>query len=308
MAYKAHTWPGLQNPVYLPDTLKASVKIIPKGTPGWTEWTKATGQTTYTQHFTGNMNSSASSEWNWAAGGGRADINSPGSYHAIVDGREVIIALGFDRAAGHAANNTGNLTSYACEMAIAGGYEAAFQNAAHVAAGVIVAKGWQADTSLLQHWNWLRDNGTQKNCPSIIRDKGDWSRFASTVAKNAAAIRAETGGTQPPAPKPLYAPPAVITELDQISKGDGIAPFFVTASGTTWTWVGDRVRTIRATGRYQRSSKDAARIGPDLKPGEEFDLDWVAFYEGNWWGYTPYSTRIFMDDIERIRDAKGEAA
>jgi hypothetical protein len=118
MALKAHTWPGLSKPVYLPDTLPASVKIIPKGTPGWWRGVAATKQTTYTQHFTGNMNNSAASEWNWAADGGRAAIGSSGSYQLIVDGREVIVAEPFDEVAGHAANITGNMTCHACEMAI----------------------------------------------------------------------------------------------------------------------------------------------------------------------------------------------
>lgn len=309
MAMKPHTWPGLAKPVYLPDTLKATVKLIPAGTPGWWIGPQTTGHRTYTQHFTGNMNSSAAGEWAWAAGGGRADIGSSGSYQLIVDGREVIVALPFNRAAGHAANNTGNMTSYASEMAIAGGYEAAFQNAAHVAAGVIVSKGWEVDTALLQHWNWLRSDGTQKNCPSIIRDRGDWSRFVATVSRNAAAIRDYLRGEMPsvPPPGPTYAAPAIIPELDAVSKSDGLAPSWVDASGTRWFWVGDRVRAKVATGRYQRASKDAARIGPDLKEGDEFDVDWVTDYEGAVWFYTPFGTRIAAADVQRISDTKGEA-
>ncbi len=308
MTYVAHQWPGLKNPVHLPSTLKASVQLIPPTTPGWWAGVASTRQTTYTQHFTGNMNSSAASERKWAADGGRAGIGSSGSYQLIVDGTQVIVTQRFDEAAGHAANTTGNYTSYACEMAIHGGYEAAFQNAAHVAAGVIVAKGWQVDTALLQHWNWLRSDGTQKNCPSIIRGKGDWSRFVATVTKHAAAIRVHLAGGKTTDPTPTYAAPVVIPELDAVSKRHGLAPSFVDASGTRWFFVGDRVRTRTATGRFQRASKDAARVGPDLKPGEEFDLDWVTDYEGAVWGYTPYGTRIFIADVERISDTKGDIA
>jgi hypothetical protein len=109
-------------------------------------------------------------------------------------------------------------------------------------------------------------------------------------------------------PRPVYAPPAIIPELDAVSKADGLAPSFVDASGTRWFWVGDRVRVTRATGRYQRASKDAARIGPDLKVGDEFDVDWVTDYEGAVWFYTPYATRINGADVERVSDAKGEVA
>lgn len=297
------------NPIYLPDTLKASIKIIPSVTPGWTSGNPSTQHTTYTQHFTGNMDSSAQSEWKWAANGGRADIGSPGSYQVMVDGNEVIVAQPFNEAAGHAANNIGNLTSYACEMAIAGGYEVAFQNAAHVAAGVIVAKGWQVDTALVQHWNWLRSNGTQKNCPSIIRDKNDWSRYVVTVTKNSEEIRTFLRGRVPgdQSPGPVFEDPDIIPELDAVSKSDGIAPAYVDGGATSWFWVGDRVRVKNATGRFQRASKDAARVGPDLEVGEELEVDWITDFKGAIWYYTAWGTRIAADDVERISDGKGDA-
>jgi hypothetical protein len=254
------------------------------------------------------MNSSAQGERDWAQGGGRADIGSSGSYQLIVDGREVIVTLPFNKAAGHAANNTGNLTSYACEMAIAGGYEAAFQNAAHVAAGVIVAKNWQVDTTLLQHWNWLRTNGERKNCPSIIRDKGDWSRFVAVVTRNAAAIRSflagdGTGGPVVP-PVTTYPVPVPIPALALISDNDGIAPFYVVDKGTEYTWLGDRVRVKTATPRWRYADK-SERVGADLKVGEEFDLDWKFDFNGERFGMTPGWTRVQLDNLERISDAKG---
>ncbi len=306
VTYTAHKWPGLENPAYLPDWLPASVQLVHAA--GWWESQPSTRQTSYSQHFTGNMDSSAQSERDWAQGGGRARLGSSGSYQIIVDGVEVIITLPFDIAAGHAANSTGNLTSFASEMAIHGGYEAAFQNAAHAAAAVIVAKGWEVDTALLQHWNWLRPDGTQKNCPSIIRGKGDWSRFVATVTRNVAAIRAFLAGGKPSKPALTYAAPIIIPELDAVSNRDGIAPILIDGGGARWFWVGDRVKTRVATGRFQRASRDAARVGPDLKPGEEFDVDWVTDYEGAVWFYTPYGTRIAGADVERISDAKEDLA
>lgn len=306
-----HEWPGLANPVYLPETLKVSIKIIPSITAGWTSGNPSNEHTTYTQHFTDNMRSSAQSEWKWAANGGRMELDppSPGSYHIIVDGKEVIVAQRFDEAAGHAANKVGNRTSYACEMAIAGGYEAAFQNAARVAAGVIVAEGWQVDTALLQHWDWLRANGKRKNCPSIIRDKGDWSRYKATVTKNAAEIRSFLlEGRVDDIPLGLdFEDPITIPELDTVSKSEGIAPTYVDGGGRRWFWVGDRVRVRNATGRFQEPSKDAARVGPDLQVGEEFEVDWVTDFDGEVWYYTAWGTRIFADDVERISDSKGDA-
>lgn len=312
--FTKHTWPGLPNPVYLPSALKASVQLIPASVPGWWAGNKSNRHTTFTQHFTGNMNSSAASERRWAAGGGRADIGSSGSYQLIVDGHEVIVTQPFDEAAGHAANNTGNYTSYASEMAISGGYEAAFQNAAAVAAGVIVSKGWQVDTALLQHWNWLRSNGTQKNCPSIIRDRGDWPRFVRTVSAKAQEIRdflAGAGGGQPdPKPQPIYAKVSPIPALDEVSRASIVAPAFVRIPNENITafFVGDRYEAIKDTPRRQFAYLKSPVIGPNIRKGESFDVDFVFENKEGQWGYTPFGTRVFLADLRRTSDAKGEAA
>jgi hypothetical protein len=63
---------------------------------------------------------------------------------------------------------------------------------------------------------------------------------------------------------------------------------------------------VNATGRYQRASKQADKVGPDLKVGEEFDVDWITEYESALWYYTPWGTRIAASDVERVSDTKGE--
>ena len=112
--YTAHDWshigfPG--KPVMLPDWIEVQIKIIPSSTPGWTSGQKLRGQTSVTWHDTGNDNSSALSEWGWAAGGGRAGINSPGSYNGIWDKNRIVIAQRFDELVGHAGVPSGNRTS-----------------------------------------------------------------------------------------------------------------------------------------------------------------------------------------------------
>ena len=106
--FNKYSWRGLKNPVYLPSFIPVQVKIIPISTPGWTSGQKISPSnfTSTTFHDTGNMSSSAQGEYNWALGGGRAAIRSPGSYNGIFDKNGLIITQWFDELVGHAANHT----------------------------------------------------------------------------------------------------------------------------------------------------------------------------------------------------------
>lgn len=302
--FNQHKWPGLTPVVLLPDWIEVEVRIIPSSVAGWTSGTKSNEHTKSTWHDTGNDVTAASGEYSWAARGGRAEMNSAGSYNGIFDGNKVIIAQRFDEVVGHAYNNTGNVTSYAFEQAFGpsgGGFDASWKVGCWVHAGLIVAKVWQVDTSLVMHQYWPRPDGSHKRCPGQILNRNLWSATVAQVSRNAEEIRASMSGTQPT----TYAKASIIPELDAISKADRIAPFFTTGGEADWVWVGDRVRALRATARYQRASGTADRVGPNLKTGEEFDLDFVTFYSDEWWGYTPAGTRIRMVDVERIADMKG---
>src|SRR5690606_1000162 len=147
MGYKAHDWSHIGFPggkVYLPDWIPVEIKIIPSSVAGWTSGQKLRGQTSVTWHDTGNPGSSANSEWTWARNGGRAGIDSPGSYTGIWDRNRIIIAQRFDELTGHAGVPSGNRTSWAFEQAYGPGFDVTVGVA--LFGGIIAAMGWSVVT------------------------------------------------------------------------------------------------------------------------------------------------------------------
>lgn len=204
--FTKYTFPGLPNPVYLPSWIQVDIMIIPSSTPGWTSGQKipASNFTTTTYHDTGNPSSSALSEYTWARNGGRAEINSAGSYNGIFDKSRIIITQRFDELVGQAANPTGNVTSYAFEEAYgAGGHAGALIVGQWLHAGVLQAMGKSGGTeAMVQHNYW-----SGKDCPSQIRANGEWSKVEKAVDANVAAInawlKAGGAGAGTTTPKPV---------------------------------------------------------------------------------------------------------
>lgn len=193
--FKAHTFPGLARPVYLPDWIPVEIKIIPSSVAGWTSGQKVVPSnfTSTTWHDTGNTTSNANGEYNWAASGGRAQIKSPGSYNGIFDGTKIIITQRFDELVGHAANHAGNVTSYAFEQAGWGpgfDFDKSLEVGAWLHAGVLHAMGKTAKDAMYQHNYW-----SGKNCPGQIRARGIWHKVEDLVDARIAEITAFLKGS-----------------------------------------------------------------------------------------------------------------
>ncbi|MGB3330816.1 MAG: hypothetical protein WBA46_17770, partial [Thermomicrobiales bacterium] len=316
--FKKHVFPGLANPVCLPDWLKVVMAIIPDGTPGWTSGQKvpASNFDSTTYHDTDNYLSSANSERKWAADGGRAEINSPGSYNGIFDANGLIITQRFDELVGHAANPTGNVTSYAFEEAFgATGHDKSLDVGLWVHAGVLQAMGKSGGTeAMYQHNYW-----SGKNCPRQIRDRGQWSYAEKTVDARVAEINAYlkqsgdgTGGPTTPPPTKTYAKPVPIPELVGFSVNENTTvPGVVTRDGgDAFIFTADLYEAIVATPRLQYADiKNSPRVGEDLVVGEKFIGAWlVKARDGEWYIVTPYWTRIRLRDVKRIGDVPNLAA
>lgn len=75
----------------------------------------------------------------------------------------------------------------------------------------------------------------------------------------------------------------------------------MTTEGTTFIAVSDQVVALRDTPRLQRANPDGARIGPDIKAGEDFNPAWTfAAEDGELWYLTPYWTRVRVRDTKRV--------
>jgi hypothetical protein len=305
VAYKAHQWPGLKQPVYLPDWIPVEVKIIDHSR--FRSFVKSSAHTKTTFHDTGNPNTNADAEYRWAAAGRQGA--GVGGYNGIFDDRKIIITQPFDEVVWAAGTPEGNRTSYHFEMAWGGGvnFTKALEIGEALHGGICAAKGWNVDTAMVKHQYWYG-----KWCPGQILNKGLWSAVVKGTTEAATAARAAAGGdgTGGGTPAPVYAKPSPIAVLDAISMAEGVAPQRVTdpSSGVTFVWIGDRVKATKDTPRYRYATRDGEKVGPDLKAGEEFDADWLFETGDTWWLYTPYGTRVIADDTQRISDVKGAAA
>jgi hypothetical protein len=293
MTMKAYSWPGLKNPVYLPDWIVVEVKIIPKMTR-WTSGIPSSQHISTTWHDSGNPDTGAGGEYNWARN------NRPGgvaaSYNGVYDGRKLIITQRFDELVGHAANHVGNMTSYAFEQAfgaVGGGYEASLKVGAAIHGGIIASRGWATATGLKQHNFW-----SGKDCPGQIRNKGNWTRVVAMVeAARIAAVNA--AGARPEPAGPIYAKPIHIKELEYST----FPPALVNHDGGDFVYVRDMVEAVKATPRLQQAYDGAERTGPDIKAGERFPVDWLfKSDDGQWYYMSPWATRIRLADTKRVSD------
>lgn len=296
---KPYAVPGLDKPLYLPDDIRVEIKLI--NNSNWGSQKANTGQTLTTWHDTGPTGGNADGEWAWANNG--REGAGPAGYQAIIDDDQIIICHPFNKVTWHAGGDgTGNYTSYGAEQCREGVDRAkAIENAAAFHGAVCAAKGWNVDTALVQHHYWYG-----KNCPSYIRANGLWSSAVKQTTDAAAAAARAAGGIVTPGP--TYAKPAIIPELDEVSQSEGFAPPYLVVKGMTWVWVGDRVRATKTTKRLQYGIESSASVGPDLKAGEEFDVDWIAPEADVPVYYTPWGTRIVVADTVRVSDVKGEEA
>lgn len=313
--FKKYTLPGLSNPVYFPDWLIVEIKLIPSTVWGWTsgQYVSPSNFTTTTFHDTDNFTSNATSEYNWARNGGRGEIGSPGSYNGIYDGKRLIITQRFDELVGHAANPTGNVTSYAFEMAFGvDGYAASLVVGQWVHAGILQSMGKSGGTeSMYLHQFWSR-----KRCSRQVLDHGDWGNVEKSVDAHVAEINAwvkaqagdGTGGDTTPPPTTTYAKPVPIAELAgyTVAKDDEVAGIVTREGGDDFIYTADLYEAVVATPRLQYADiKNSPKVGPDLMPGEKFIGAWlVKARDGEWYIVTPYWTRILFKEgvVKRIGD------
>lgn len=128
---------------------------------------------TYTIHNTGN-NASAINERN-----NLQNNDGTTSFHSVVDEKEVVRCIPFDKGANHAATVAGNTTSISleiCEGSLEKNFAQTWNNAVEVVAHDLSQLGWGVDR-LRQHYHW-----SGKNCPRYIREHGLWEQFKKEVA------------------------------------------------------------------------------------------------------------------------------
>lgn len=307
MALRAYRFVGLNQDVWLPDDIAVDIRIITN--ERFRSYQKFSGQTKTTFHDTGSAGSTANGEWTWANNG--REGAGVGGYNFIVDDNRIIQCAPLDEVTWAAGTPEGNRTSWHVEQCFGGAinWDKSLRNATALHGALCAAKGWNVDTALVKHQYWYG-----KPCPGQILNKGIWSAVVKSVSQAALTARAAAGGVgggQPAStPGTAYPKPSPIPALDAVSRADVIAPSFIKIPGENVTafFVGDRYEAIADTDRNKFAYKDSPKLGPQIRKGESFDVDFVFENQDGQWAYTPFGTRVKLADLKRVSDSKGEEA
>lgn len=312
MALRAHRFKGLNADVLLPDDIEVTVDIVPDSKIGWVRsGTRSSGQTRTTYHNTGNSGSTAMKERNYLHGGPMGRNQRTGElerrlvgFNFAVDDKRIIQLTPLDEVTWAAGTVVGNDTSWHVEHCYGGAinWEKSLRNAIALHAGLIAAKGWDADHALVRHNHWKN-----KHCPAQILDKGLWPSVQRQVGE-AARAASGGGGGDGGGGAPTFADPVPIPELAAFRDHDAnTIPAVVTvADGSPFYFVNDRVKATRETPRLQLANPDSERVGPDLQAGQEFDVLWIFTSSADDESYyvTPHDTRVKVEDTARLGSSR----
>jgi hypothetical protein len=256
-------------------------KIIPASHTAQRPGTKRRNPWKWVQHETGNPAAGANAEMHYRYIMGLTTQNV--SFHFVVDDGQIIQLIPCDEVTWQAADGAGpgNYNGISCELCINsdGNKALSRRNAEWLAGGVLKAdEGTVADVT--RHYDYNQADPDRHYCPQLMMQEGYWPTFVTNVGKVIAGKPAE--------PAPTYATPVVL----DLGTWDGKDR--VLDDGTVMRACNRIVRARRKTKRYQLAADDAPVIGPDLKEGDEAEIQYVfqAKQGGQRWAYTKYGTRL----------------
>jgi hypothetical protein len=256
-------------------------KIIPAYKTAQRPGTKRRNPWKWVQHETGNPAAGANAEMHYRFLMGLTTQNV--SFHFVVDDGQIIQLIPCDEITWQAADGAGpgNYNGISCELCINsdGNKALSRRNAEWLAGGVLKAdEGTIADVT--RHYDYNQADPDRHYCPQLMMQEGYWPTFVANVGKVIAG--------KPATPEPTYATPVVL----DLGTWDGKDR--VLDDGTVMRACNRIVRARRKTKRYQLAADDAPVIGPDLKEGDEAEIQYVfqAKAGGQRWAYTKYGTRL----------------
>lgn len=312
MGMKKHRFVGSVAEYWLPDDITVSIRIVTS--PRFRSYTRSKEQIKTTWHDTGNPNTTAEAEYEWAKAGRPG--GSVGGYNFILGDKLIIQTAPLDEVTWAAGTNTGNVTSWHTEQSLnVKSFEETLRTGAALQGAICAAQGWDVGSALVQHNVWYG-----KDCPGQIRHKGRWPEVVKMTKEAAArAVLAAAGKDLGEAvenatqtvpgvyPKPVPIPELAKTDLEKYDT----APAVRTAEGIEFTFVYDVYESKRATPRLRYADidneSDANRVGPDIPKGTRFVVAWIfTAHDGKKYGITPYDTRVFLDDLKRVDDTVEE--
>lgn len=210
------------------------------------------------------------------------------SYHVVIDDKEAVQVVPFNRNAWHAGDGQGqgNRASIGIEIcysmdngysgAMSARYKQAQENAALYVAYVLHQYGWGTDR-LRQHWNW-----SGKDCPHKMRAHNGWGAFVARVQAHLNAIKKGSSS----ASNKTTSKPKVNKKPQGVSeKGWSFAGTFEVSETIVVR------RGYKSTGAPRLHLNKPVAKGSYLKPGDFINFDHVWFADGYWWVRFKYPGR-----------------
>ncbi len=289
MGMKAYRFVGLNRDVWLPDTIKVVIDIVPSWRTNIRSNQPFSGQTSYTQHETANFNKGAGA-WmhrNWLHGGAGGEYVG---FNFVVDDGVIIQLTPLNEVTWHAGTPEGNKFSWGTELCVHDGinHDVARRTAAALAGGILAAMGWGTDR-LFQHNVWWG-----KDCPYLLRRNGRWPVFVSQVENFRKNALSAAGGKVVTTPS-AYAAGHVVTVNG--AKWDGTSN--VTFEGRQYVADPKTVRVAVDSLNRRAEPKTASPLtGPALPKDEVFCvLGWTrgdsVDGEDRWW-VTPWGSHLWV--------------
>lgn len=254
------------------------------------------------QHGSGNPNSTAKGEIAYIVNG--AD-GRQASYHYSTDWNEAWVGVPLNEVTWQAADGAGpgNMNGFSNEMAE---NKAAWADTIKRDRMIFIAADLMGRTAARlgavkpeQHWDFNYMAADRHDCPNFLRHTpGAWDRYvAQWHASRTDELARMNGGSSPepqPAPEPAYATPVPITGLDP-------AKVVQVVDGSTFYRAGYKVKAIRDTPRLRYANAASESVGPIIKAGETFGIDYIFIADdGLPYAYSPWHTRIRAADIEAV--------
>lgn len=295
--------------------------LHPRNRPGW-KLDLTRGNLFLIIHETGSPGSPAKNEIAYLQNQEARDRQA--SYHLSVDPSGIWQGIPLDEVAFHAGDGCNDMAlDYGCYRSIAIETCVGIDDPAtrRVLAECIArlcasdpAFDWGSgktrgkfDIDHLAQHNWVSDEG--KNCPERIRNSGFWPTLMTWV-DDAWVVFGNGQPVPEPVPVPTPTPTPTYAERRKPPKWTGKD---VKRGSNVWRAVNRVVTVINPEGtpRLQSATLKAKRVGPKLKYGEDFVINWKVQNSGGEYVVTASGTTVRAEDVSPdidFEDIKAKAA
>ncbi|MDQ3693169.1 MAG: peptidoglycan DD-metalloendopeptidase family protein [Chloroflexota bacterium] len=280
-----HDVPGAPNGLRLPPWITVKVQLTPRGPNRSGRTLQPIGSVF---HETGNTRSDAGAQMHatWQANGTPGHPDGKIGVHAYIENDLIIFTLPLNEQGVHAGDSR-NQTTLGYELCVNSTRDAALseRTAMHLHAATLADVISPPATAKAAMWSH-----TTTGCPATINRQGRWGQVEAEVDRIIREGGSSGPGTAPPPPGPAYAtlkPVPFDWTGDDVTHGE--ATFIAIHRNFVARRDGVRV--------YQYATRQASEVRAPLSKGDESEINWTVFSEGEWWLVSRWGSRIRAKDM-----------